>query len=431
MSSAEPGPSSDYDALLQFVYMAPVGIAQLSITGDILLANPLAAQLLMPLVRDGNLANLFTVLEQVAPNLGTMVQNFAPSTGLICDAMRIQLGGGSRPRSAPQILSLTLLKLDDTRLMSVLSNITEQVKREKALQQHEAWLSALLTDISDYALVSLDVRGCVQEWNASIGRVTGYDTDAVVGKPYSVFYPPGATTPELILDRLHEAADDGWSLDEGWRQRADGSRFWGNALITPIQAVERAGTLRSVPTYCLVIRDISDKRDASESIRRETLCDYLTGLANRRCLYDTGEIEIARWKRAARPLSLIVIDADHFKQINDCHGHPVGDTVLRHLAAVLTSTFRSYDVVARIGGEEFAVLLPSTTMQDAVALANALLRSVASSTVRTGGADVRYTVSAGVALMSAEVTDLDDLMKTADLALYAAKRAGRNQVAQA
>jgi diguanylate cyclase (GGDEF)-like protein/PAS domain S-box-containing protein len=430
MSSVDPRTSSEYDALLQFVYMAPVGIVQLSITGDIVLANPLAAQLLMPLVRDGDLTNLFTVLEQVAPDLGTLVQSFAPSSGMICDATRIQLGGNSHPRSAPQMLSLTLLKLDDSRLMSVISNITEQVKREKALRQHEAWLSALLTDISDYALVSLDERGCVQEWNAGLGRVTGYERDAVLGRPYSIFFPPDATTPELILDRLHEADEDGWSLDEGWLQRANGSRFWGNALITPIQAVERPEHPHT-PTYCLVIRDINDKQETSENIRRETFSDYLTGLANRRCLYEAGEIEIARWKRSTRPLSLIVIDADHFKQINDCHGHPAGDTVLRHLAGILTTTFRSRDVVARIGGEEFAVLLPSTTLQDAVAMANNLVRSVSSSTVQTAGIDVRYTVSAGVALMSTAVTDLDDLMKAADLALYAAKRAGRNRVAQA
>jgi diguanylate cyclase (GGDEF)-like protein len=87
--------------------------------------------------------------------------------------------------------------------------------------------------------------------------------------------------------------------------------------------------------------------------------------------------------------------------------------------------------VARIGGEEFAVLLPSTTLQDAVVMANALLRSVSSSTVQAGGTDLRYTVSAGVVLMSTAITDLDDLMKAADLALYSAKRAGRNQVAQA
>jgi len=421
--------SNEYEALLQFVYMAPVGLAQLSMNGDIVMANPVAAQLLLPLSRDADLANLFNVLNQVAPDLQTLVSEFDRSSGVVCDGMRIQLSTGAR-KSAPQMLALTLLRLDEFRLMSVLSDITEQVKRERALRQNEAWLSAILTDITDYALVSLDDRGCVRGWNSGIGRVTGYEPDALLGEPYSIFYPPGGTTPERVLDRLHEADENGWSLDEGWRQKADGSRFWGNALITPVQTLKRDGIDSESPAYCLVIRDITDKREASEKARRDTSCDYLTGIGNRRSLYEAGEVEIARWKRAPRPLSLIVFDADHFKLINDSHGHPAGDAVLRHLAGILTATFRPCDVVARVGGEEFAVLLPSTELSAAVTLANDLLKAVSSSMVTGSSGDIRYTVSAGVAAMNAQVSDLDDLMTAADLALYAAKRAGRNQVAQ-
>jgi PAS domain-containing protein len=125
----------------------------------------------------------------------------------------------------PHVLSLSLLKLDGARLMAVLSDVSEQVRRERQLRQSDAWLNALLTSISDYALAGLDREGRLSDWNETIGRVTGFPP-SVVGSPYSVFYPDDATTPEQVLDRLREADANGWSLDEGPRLRADGSQFW-------------------------------------------------------------------------------------------------------------------------------------------------------------------------------------------------------------
>src|SRR5690554_6608718 len=118
----------EHEALIQFLYMAPVGLAQTSIDGEIALINPISAQLLMPLSRDGNLTNLFTALDDVAPDLRHMVANFGPGNGMVCDGLRIQLRAGERGNSAPQMLSLSLLKLDETRLMAVLNDITLQVQ---------------------------------------------------------------------------------------------------------------------------------------------------------------------------------------------------------------------------------------------------------------------------------------------------------------
>jgi len=127
-------------------------------------------------------------------------------------------------------------------------------------------------------------------------------------------------------------------------------------------------------------------------------------------------------------LTLLMLDADHFKTINDRFGHPAGDAVLCSLAAALTSTFRECDIVARVGGEEFAVLLPSTSVQGALAVATRLLSVVAGQTLEIEGHRIQYTVSGGVASMEADVTGFDALMKRADRALYAAKSAGRNRV---
>ncbi|SFD67088.1 sensor domain-containing diguanylate cyclase [Massilia yuzhufengensis] len=419
---------AEHEALIQFLYLAPVGLVQADIDGGIVMMNPISAQLLMPLSRDGGLDNLFTALESVAPELRHLCSGYAKAAGKICDGLHLHLNAGLPGKKAPQILSLTLLKLDARRLMAVLDDVTVQVRRERQLRQNDAWLNAILTGITDYALVGLDAQGGILEWNESIGRVTGYGADAV-GKPYSIFYPPDAMTPEHLLDRLRDAGKDGWNLDEGKRTRADGSGFWGSAMIAPLPEREPpCGAAPEGPAYCLILRDITDKRESSERRRREAFGDYLTGLANRRAFFEAAEQELQRSNAVPRPTAVIAIDADHFKAINDRHGHPGGDCVLQHLAAILGETFREVDVVARIGGEEFAVLLPSTDLPRAAVVAERLRSAVASEVVDFEGARIRYTVSAGVASLADGEGGIDLLLKRADQALYAAKRAGRNRV---
>ena len=413
---------AEHEALIQFLYLAPVGLVQADLDGGIFMMNPISAQLLMPLSRDGGLDNLFDVLDSVAPDLRYLCDQYALPSGKICDGLHVHLNAGGTGKKVPQILSVTLLKLDAQRLMAVIDDVTVQVRRERRLRQNDAWLNAILTGITDYALVGLDARGAVTEWNPSIGRVTGFREDAV-GQPYSIFYPPDAMTQEHLLDRLRDADKDGWSMDEGKRMRADGSAFWGSAMIAPLPDREPDGA-----AYCLILRDITDKREAIERRRREAFGDHLTGLVNRRAFFESAEQELLRSRAAPRPTAVIAFDADHFKTINDRHGHPGGDAVLQHLAAILSETFREVDVVARIGGEEFAVLLPSTDLPRAAVVAERLRAIVASSSVDFEGVRIHYTVSAGVACVLDGEGGIDLLLKRADQALYAAKRAGRNRV---
>jgi len=421
----------EHEALMQFLYLAPVGLVQTSVDGEIAMINPISAQLLMPLVADGDLHNLFEALRDVAPELRHLCAMFARPSGMVCDGMQIHLTQAAQADGRrPQVLSLSLLKLDATRLMAVLQDVTEQVRRERQLRQNDAWLSALLTSITDYALVGLDRDGRVAGWNETIGRVTGH-SHAVVGSPYSVFYPADATTPEHVQDRLVEADRNGWSLDEGPRLRADGSAFWASAMISPLPDRDAAAcdpADPADPAYCMVLRDISDKREAIEKRRKSVFADHLTGVANRRAFFEAAELELARSRTRPRPTALILIDADHFKAINDRHGHPGGDAVLRHLGALLATTFRQVDVVARVGGEEFAVLLPSSTLEEAAAVAERLRRLVAARPAPFDGATIPFTVSAGVAVCDGGQLGLDALMKRADRALYAAKAAGRDRV---
>ncbi|MGJ9416211.1 diguanylate cyclase [Massilia sp. CMS3.1] len=420
---------AEHEALMHFLYLAPVGLVQAGIDGEIVMINPISAQLLMPLSPDGCLTNLFTALESVAPDLRLQCEQYPRNNGMVFEGLHIHLRPDERARtSTPQILSLTLLKLDDARIMAVIQDVTAEMRRERQLRQSDAWLSAILTRITDYALVALDRDGRLCDWNDSIARVTGFD-EHVIGSPYSVFYPRDAMTDEHLLDRLREADKDGWSMDEGLRLRADGSQFWCSALIAPLPDREAFGDHPHAPAYCMILRDISDKRAATEKRRQAAFCDHLTALPNRRAFFEAAQLELDRANHTPRALALIVFDADNFKRVNDRYGHPAGDRVLCDLADALRETFRAVDTVARLGGEEFGVLLPSTGIEQALASAERLRLLVSTRLVAADGVEIAYTVSAGVAVFDGDAKGIDVLIARADEALYLAKSQGRNRVA--
>ena len=161
--------------------------------------------------------------------------------------------------------------------------------------------------------------------------------------------------------------------------------------------------------------------------------DALTGLHNRRYFYERLSIELGRTQRYDRPLALIAIDLDHFKTVNDTRGHQFGDFVLAETAVILRQNLRETDIVARNGGEEFAVLLPETNITQALAVAEKLREAFAGYTFDNGEAQpISLTLSLGVAVLSHGKPDADlALVAAADAALYAAKEAGRNRTVAA
>jgi len=164
-----------------------------------------------------------------------------------------------------------------------------------------------------------------------------------------------------------------------------------------------------------------------EEIYRLTITDGLTQVANKRCLQDFLEREIARATRHGRPLSLVLFDVDHFKQINDEYGHLAGDRVLQGIASVAAKQVRRDELIARYGGEEFAVVLPETTVDEAAKFSERIRAAVESERFEFDGNAIRATISLGAAALESPDT-LEALVARADANLYRAKEGGRNRV---
>lgn len=167
---------------------------------------------------------------------------------------------------------------------------------------------------------------------------------------------------------------------------------------------------------------------AEEELRRLVSTDYLTGLSSRRAFIEQARAMFEGVRRKRGQLSLLLMDLDHFKQVNDTHGHPAGDEALIGFAKICRRVLRDNDLIGRTGGEEFAVMLSDVGPEQAARVAEKLRSSVANSIVPTPAGRVRLTVSIGVAGMRASENDLTELFKRADDALYGAKHGGRDQV---
>ena len=197
-----------------------------------------------------------------------------------------------------------------------------------------------------------------------------------------------------------------------------------SAMYSSINFLAMPGTYTATGMFiiCVIASDLA------EDMKRIAVRDVLTGLLNRRGFIEAGERMFSQAQRAGNLLSVIVIDIDHFKNINDQHGHETGDRALEHFAKILGGGRRREDVVARVGGEEFAMLLPGTGVEDAIDIANAVRKQLAASELRTKKASLSMSASFGVAVISQKDGEIGDVLNRADAALYRSKHAGRNRI---
>lgn len=274
-----------------------------------------------------------------------------------------------------------------------------------------------VTDMSTHEILFFNAYG-KSIWGDAVGNICWQTLQSDQSGPCEF-----CTNDKLVDDNGQPTGVYVWefqnTVDNHWYQCRDQAIEWIDGRIVRME----------------IATDITDRKQAEEELkaakeRAEALArsDELTGLNNRRAFFNDGEQMLSQANRYAHPLSLIMMDVDHFKHINDTHGHAAGDDALVTIANILRSHARKADILGRLGGEEFAIILPETTLSDAIALAERLRIEIENTTVNNAKSDIHITASFGLATLASEQTSLENLINAADDTLYQAKRKGRNRV---
>ncbi|WP_243544906.1 sensor domain-containing diguanylate cyclase [Pseudodesulfovibrio tunisiensis] len=303
-------------------------------------------------------------------------------------------------------------------------NITDRKRIESTVKASERKLRALAESAYD-AIVMIDFNGRISFWNHAAEKLFGYTEQQALGQEVHDLVAPEQDR-NVAKRGMFQFAITGkgsviGNIQEVTGRRKDGSTFPAERSVS---AFRLSGQWYAVAT----IRDITDRKQTEARLRELATTDSLTNLFNRRRFMELAQREFGSSLRYGRSLSLFMMDIDHFKKVNDTYGHDVGDEVLRGLAATSAQSLRKADVLGRLGGEEFAVLLPETGMNSAMEVAERLRIAVENSSIATQSGDISITVSIGVATLNQEVSSVEILLKNADIALYQAKQTGRNKV---
>ncbi len=299
-------------------------------------------------------------------------------------------------------------------------DITLEKRAEEALRTAGQYNRTLI-EVSLDPLVTINPEGKITDVNEAAVAISGIPRTVLIGSDIADYF----VEPDKARAGYQEVFAKGFIKDYPLSVRHPSGKVTEvlcNASIYRDAKGNVAGALATA-------RDITERKKLERELEHQAHIDILTNLNNRRFFTELAEQELARAKRHKKPLSLMMMDIDHFKAVNDTHGHPAGDMVLQKLAEVCRNTFREIDIVGRMGGEEFAALLPETAPQQAVEVAERLRHAVEGTDARLGDGNVlRVTVSIGVARVETEDDKIDCALKRADTALYQAKSEGRNRV---
>lgn len=322
--------------------------------------------------------------------------------------------------AVPCQLDIRLISEDGTPYAVVVArDLSDLMAQSEQIRLQVQALNAL-----DHAVVITDMRTDVVWANAAFSRLSGYDLAEAVGrKPAEIVLTGGQDS--AFYERIWATIQSG----QVWRgellnRRKDGQLYDEEMAITPIYA----GAGRTITNFIAVKQDISTRKALEAQLRQLSITDPLTGVENRRSFMLQLERLHARQRRHGHALSVLMFDLDWFKLINDQHGHAVGDEVLCHFTQLVGQRLRRSDHFGRLGGEEFAALLPDTTLDGAHITADMLRQSVAMYPAQTMAGPVPITVSVGVAEVAAHDSEPNGVLVRADAALYQAKTQGRNQV---
>jgi diguanylate cyclase (GGDEF)-like protein/PAS domain S-box-containing protein len=275
----------------------------------------------------------------------------------------------------------------------------------------------------DDALVGIALVAPDGSWlrvNESLCQIMGREPDELLAMTFQdITHPEDLDADLSLLEQTLAGERAGYQMEKRYL-RPDGSVVW--ALLS-VRLVRNAG---GEPLHFISqVLDISERKRLEAELSRMATLDDLTGLYNRRFFERELAQQLRLLRRHGGTASVLFLDLDRFKEVNDTLGHQSGDDLLKHVAAVLTGRLRESDVIARLGGDEFAMLLPMTTAEGAACIVEALEREFAERPVELEGRPVHARPSIGAAELDAEL-DVDGVLRRADQAMYAVKRARRS-----
>ncbi len=300
-----------------------------------------------------------------------------------------------------------------------------QREAERALQDSEERLRAVMDNVVD-AILTVDGEGRIEGANPAAARLFGSPAAELAGKPFAELL----SGPHADEYRAHFAvfSHQGALPIAGVTREVLGRRTDGGIFAMDLALSEmRLGEDRLL---IAVSRDISERKKAESQLRHLAEHDPLTGLANRRRFEDELTRQIAISRRSGEEAAVLVLDVDNFKYVNDSLGHKAGDELIRRVAAVIAGRVRETDTLARIGGDEFAVLLRGTDAAGARVAGEGLLEAVRREPFLLEGQRIRATTSIGLAVIGREALAAGEALARADQAMYAAKDAGRDRLGE-
>jgi diguanylate cyclase (GGDEF)-like protein/PAS domain S-box-containing protein len=407
------------EALLDLFVLAPVGLVEVDEEGRVEVANLAARRLLTPFTRAGSLDELFVALGAVAPDLAARVRGFDSPRGVIVDSLELLAPGEQRG------VQLSLVKVAPGRVVAVVTDAGALATALGQLSRADQRLRAVEGALRDHAIFTVSAAGLIDSWSEAAERVHQFPAAEVMGRSLTLLLPPDNGGQAYVQETLALAARNGWCEEEGQRQRQDGSLFWASTVVTALRATDGAAI-----GFSVVTRDVSERRRLEESLRDDasSTTDYLTGVSARRAFFDVASSEVSRARRYGQPLSMLLIDLDNFRAINEQHGEAFCNEWLRAIAWVCRQESRTTDVVGRVGGEAFAVLLPSTELSGGLVLAERIRERMQRHMFSGDVQGVRCTLSVGVAEVTESVISVDGLLAATGTAVQRAQQAGMNLV---